>query len=312
MSVQVRKFSFESKFDQVPIRGICMVPDNPIGIIQMVHGMCEHKQRYVSFMQNLANRGYIVLMHDNRGHGESLKRETDIGYCYGSKEVGFVGDIHRISTQIKAQYPGLPLILYGHSMGSLAVRAYLRNHDDEIDGLIIAGSPSYNDFVPAGLWLLKLLKRFIGEQYRSSFVQKLVLGNFEQRFRAENRKYAWLAANETVGEEFAKDSLCTFTYTVNGFETLLNLQYITYRAIGYQMENEKLPILFVSGEEDPVYINESKWNHAIKRMRELGYDDIQEIRYSNMRHEIHNEKENEKVFDDMDAFCKKVVDEYEK
>lgn len=307
MSVKVKKFSFESKFDAVPICGICMMPENPIGIIQMVHGMCEHKNRYLSFMQNMAERGYITLMHDNRGHGESVKSREDIGYCYDSLEVGMVGDIYKISQQIKKEYPGLPLILYGHSMGSLAVRVYLRNHDNMIDGLILSASPSYNELVPAALWFVKLLKRRYGERYRSSLAQKMVMGSFENRFKHENRKNAWLSSKESVLVEFQKDELCTFTYTLNGFETLLNMEYITYRAVGYQMEHADLPILFVSGMEDPCYMNESKWRQAIDRMTALGYHDVREIRYDGMRHEIHNEEDNDKVFEDIDCFCKEVI-----
>lgn len=307
MSVEVRKFSFESKFDKVPIYGICMIPENPIGILQMVHGMCEHKNRYLSFMQNMAERGYITLMHDNRGHGESVKSREDIGYCYDSLEVGMVGDIYKVSQQIKKEYPGLPLILYGHSMGSLAARVYLRNHDDMIDGLILSASPSYNDMIPVALWVVKVLKKRFGERYRSSVMQKMVTGSFERRFIQENRKNAWLAAKKSVAEEFEIDELCTFIYTLNGFETLLNMEYITYRAIGYQMENEDLPVLFVSGMEDPCYMSESKWEQSVNRMRELGYHNIREIRYAGMRHEIHNEEENSRLFEDIDRFCKMII-----
>lgn len=307
MDVQIRKFSYESKFDGVPIHGICMVPDRPIGILQMVHGMCEHKERFLSFMMAMAKKGYITVMHDNRGHGTSVKQTDDIGYCYPSMENGFVSDIYKITCQMKKEYPELPVILYGHSMGSLAVRAYLRHHDNVIDGMIISGCPAYNDLVPVGLWLVKILKEKKGDRYRSAMLQGLVLGSFERRFWKEHRKYAWLSVKTSVGEAFQKDALCHFTYTLNGFETLLNLEYITYRGIGYQMENENLPILFLSGMEDPCYINEKKWSQAIRRMSELGYRNIKEIRYDNMRHEIHNEEENELVYDDIHAFCKKVI-----
>lgn len=311
MSVEVRKFSFESKFDKVPIHGICMIPENPIGILQMVHGMCEHNKRYLSFMRNMAERGYITLMHDNRGHGESVKSKEDIGYCYDSLEVGMVGDIYKVSQQIKKEYPGLPLILYGHSMGSLAARVYLRNHDDMIDGLILSASPSYNDMIPVALWFVKMLKKRFGERYRSSVMQKMVIGSFERRFIQENRKNAWLAAKESVAAEFEKDELCNFIYTLNGFETLLNMEYITYHAIGYQMENENLPVLFVSGMEDPCYMSENKWGQSINRMRELGYHNIREIRYGGMRHEIHNEEDNDRLFEDIDSFCKTIIDDVE-
>lgn len=309
MDIRIRKFSFESKYDGVTIYGICMVPDHPIGIIQMVHGMCEHKERFLHMMCSLAEKGYVTVMHDCRGHGESVKQAEDIGYCYASKEAGYVADIHKISQQIKKEYPGLPLILYGHSMGSLAVRVFLRNHDAEIDGLIVAGCPSYNDLLPLGLWALKLMQRLKGISYRSSFSQKLVLGSFENRFKNEKRPYAWLSTKESVAEEFQRDELCTFTYTLNGFETLLNLMYVTYCAGGYKVENEDLPILFISGMDDPCYINEKKWEQALRRMRELGYHNIQDIRYEAMRHEIHNEEDNDKVFDDVDVFCRRIIED---
>lgn len=308
MDIRIRKFSFESKYDGVRICGVCMIPENPIGIIQMVHGMCEHKGRFLPMMRKLAERGYITLMHDCRGHGESVKEREDIGYCYESKEIGYVADIHKISQQIRKEYPDLPLVLYGHSMGSLAARAFLRNHDDEIDGLIVAGCPAYNKLVPVGLRALKQMQRIKGARYRSSVSQKVVVGSFENQFKQEKRPYAWLAVKEAVAEEFQKDELCMFTYTLNGFETLLNLMYVTYRAIGYQVENPDLPILFLSGMDDPCYIDEEGWEQAIQRMKQLGYHDIKDIRYEGMRHEIHNEEDNDKVFGDIDAFCRRIVE----
>lgn len=307
MNIQVRKFSFKSKYDDVTIHGVCMVPEQPVGIIQMVHGMCEHKGRFMHFLRAMAERGYIALMHDSRGHGESVRQSDDIGYCYDSKEIGFIADIYKITQQIKKAYPDLPLILYGHSMGSLAVRVFLRHHDDVIDGLIVAGCPGYNDLLPLGLWAVKQMQRNKGERYRSALSQKVVLDGFKNRFRAEG-EYAWLAAKKSVAEEFRGDVLCTFTYTLNGFETLLNMMYITYRAIGYQMEQPDLPILFVSGMDDPCYLSESKWKQAMERMMELGYHDIREIRYDGLRHEIHNEEDKDIVFDDIATFCRGVVE----
>lgn len=307
MEIQIKKFSFISRFDNVPIHGICMIPEHPIGIFQMVHGMCEHKGRYHSFMRNMAERGFVTLMHDGRGHGESLKEDSDIGYCYESMESGYVADIYRIVCQIKREYPELPLILYGHSLGSLAVRVFLRNHDDLIDGLVLAGSPAYYSMVPGAIFLTRVVKRCLGERYRLAFAQKLLVNQYDKRFRNERRENAWLATKKSVAEEFGKDKLCTFTYSLNAFEMLLNMEYITYRAIGYQVKNEKMPILFISGMEDPCYGNEKKWKQALNRMSDLGYRNIREIRYENMRHEVHNEEDNAMVYNDLEAFCKDVI-----
>lgn len=307
MEIISRKYSFKSKYDGVTIHGICMIPEHPIGILQMVHGMNEHKERYLSYMEEMSGRGYVTLMHDNRGHGESVIEESDIGYCYESKEKGFVEDIFTATKKIRREFPELPLILYGHSMGSLAVRAYLRHHDDAIDALVVTGCPGYNDAVPIGELLVKGASFVKGDHYRSAFIQNLVVGSFDKRFRREKRKSAWLAAKESVAEAFEADPLCQFTYTLNGFATLLHLESIVYKKNGFQMKKPQLPILFLSGMDDPCYISENKWTQAIERMIELGYTEITDIRFEGMRHEIHNEEECEKVYQEVDAFCKRVL-----
>lgn len=311
MKIVTRKFSFYSKWDGVRVQGICMVPEKPVAVLQMVHGMCEHKERYFPFMQDMAERGYITVMHDNRGHGASVKKSGDIGYCYESMEKGYIEDIYRVTRNIRKEYPDLPLILYGHSMGSLAVRAYLRNHDDAIDALIVSGCPAYNDMVPVGKFLVKVIACILGTRYRSEFIQNLVLGSFEKRFRNEDRKNAWLAAEKSVAEKFGTDPLCTFTYTLNGILTLLNLEKITYRGKRYQVKNPDLPILFLSGKDDPCYVNEQRWKQAVNRMLHLGYCELTEIRYDGMRHEIHNEKGKNQVFEDIDFFCQSTINQYE-
>lgn len=307
MAVTKKTFSFQSKYDGVPIHGVCMIPEEPIGIFQMVHGMSEHKERFLSFMEWMADKGYVALMHDNRGHGESVKAAEDLGYCYESKEKGYIEDIYAVTRYIRKAFPDIPLILYGHSMGSLGVRAYLRKHDDAIDGLIVSGCPAYNDAVGPAKLMVNVVKLFKGERFRSPFMQQLVVGGFEKTFREEKRQFAWLAVREDVAEKFKADPLCSFTYTLNGFITLLNLESITYKKDGFQVKQPQLPILFVSGKADPCYINEKKWSQAITRMHTLGYTDVQEIRYEGLRHEIHNEEEHEKVYRDIETFCSQII-----
>ena len=311
MDINKKKYSFVSRYDQVTIHGMCMIPENPKGIIQFVHGMNEHKERFYPFMEKMTQRGYITLIHDNRGHGESVKDERDIGYCYPAKEKGYVEDIYRATKNIRRAYPGLPVILYGHSMGSLAVRAYLKEHDDVVDGLVVGGCPSYNDGVPFGILLVNVLAAWKGERFRFDWMQGLVVNQFERRFRNEGRKSAWLAVKESVAEQFGKDPLCQFTYTMNGLLTLLHLEWIVYKQAGYQMHQPELPILFLSGEEDPCYINKKKWKQGVYRMTELGYENVEAILFENMRHEIHNEEENEKVFDALQEFADTICDHFE-
>ena len=300
--ITTKNFSFKSK-DDVVIHGVCMIPDKPVAILQMVHGMNEHKERYIVFMEEMAKKGYITMMQDNRGHGESIKEPGDLGYCYPAKEKGMVEDTYKATKYIKKKYPDLPIILYGHSMGSLIVRAYLKKHDDAIDGLIVSGCPSYNSATPFGRTLVRVMRKVRGDRYRSDMVQNMVTGSFDLPFIAENRKYAWLSTDKRVADAFMKDPLTQFVYTANGFLTLLNLEKMVYRDKDYLVKNERLPIMFMSGRDDPCLINEFKWNAAMEHMRKLGYKNVNGMLFDNMRHEIHNEPDKQVVFKEIDRFC---------
>ena len=300
--ITTKNYSFGSK-DGVTIHGICMIPENPVAILQMVHGMNEHKERYLGFMEKMAEKGYVTLMNDNRGHGASINNEDDLGYCYESMDKGMVEDTYGATMHIKKLYPDLPLILYGHSMGSLIVRAYLKKHDDAIDGLVVAGSPSYENAVPFGKVLVKLMTAVRGERYRSKFVNKLAVGSFDRPFLMEKRKYAWLTTDREVSEAFAADPLCTFIYTLNGYRTLLNLETVVYKDKDYNVSNENMPIMFYSGKNDPCYINEKKWNASMQHLRKLGYKNVNGMMFDDMRHEIHNEPDKQIVFNEIDRFC---------
>lgn len=94
-------------------------------------------------MEYLYHLGYVCLIHDHRGHGQSVLKDEDLGYFYQDGDIGIVEDLHQLTLWIHQQYPDLPLYLFGHSMGSLVVRVYLKKYDKDIQGLIVCGSPSH-------------------------------------------------------------------------------------------------------------------------------------------------------------------------
>ena len=96
------------------------------GIIQISHGMAEHKERYYDFMNYLAKNGYICVIHDHRGHGASVKQKQDLGYFYSEDINYIVDDLYQVTEFIKNKYKGLEVILFSHSMGTLVARNYLK------------------------------------------------------------------------------------------------------------------------------------------------------------------------------------------
>ena len=134
----------ESEADGLDISDLAVVPEETPyrGILQLVHGMSEYKERYLPFMEYLAKKGYVCVIHDHRGHGKSVRALDALGYMYGGGADAILKDIEVVNREMHQQLPDLPLILFGHRMGSLAVRAFARDHDDCMDMLIVCGSPS--------------------------------------------------------------------------------------------------------------------------------------------------------------------------
>ena len=98
MAVKFSEFQFFSDVDKQEIDCMSVLPDGPIkGVVQMVHGMCEHKERYYDFLEYLANQGYLCVIHDHRGHGGSVESDADLGYFYDGGYEALVEDIHQLT-----------------------------------------------------------------------------------------------------------------------------------------------------------------------------------------------------------------------
>ena len=208
----------ESEADGLDISVLAVVPDETPyrGILQLVHGMSEYKERYLPFMEYMAKRGYVCVIHDHRGHGKSVRAMDDLGYMYGGGADAILKDIEVVNREMHQQLPDLPLILFGHSMGSLAVRAFARDHDDCMDMLIICGSPSKNTARPLGVALAHAESTVFGPTHRSHVIEALSFGGNVMRFRKDQNCTSWICANKAAAQEYSDSELCGFTFTDDG------------------------------------------------------------------------------------------------
>lgn len=293
-------FKVKSKCDGLSLAGMCVIPDKEVrGIVQLVHGMAEHKERYEEFMRYLAEKGYLCVILDHRGHGESVKTESDLGYFYDEDAHYLIEDIHDVTLMLKEQFPYVPLLLFGHSMGSLAVRAYTKHYDKDIDALIVCGSPSCNRAAALGKGLTKLLMKMRGEHYRSPFIQKLAFGKHNDKIPEACSENSWLCTDAEVVAAYDADTLCGFTFTLNGFENLFALMIDVYDEKDWSCQQKQLPILFVAGKQDPCIISEEEFKNAVDFMKERGYQKVEAKLYEGMRHEILNEVNKAEVYEDI-------------
>lgn len=297
-----KEFALQSSYDGLQLKGIIYEPKGEKkAIVQLVHGMCEHKGRYQEYMQFLAENGYVAACHDHRGHGDSVEKEEDRGWFHDFDGKAIVDDAVAVTEYLKGQYPDLPVVLFGHSMGSMVVRCYLQEHDDKIQKLIVCGSPSQNPLAGTAIFMTKCIRLFKGERHRSKMLAYLSTGKGDKKFKGEG-KGAWLSRNRENIALYATDPKCKFIFTCNGFENLFKLMKNTYDKKKYKVKNPNLPIRFVSGSEDAVLVNERKWRESIESIRKIGYTNATGVLYEGMRHEILNELGREEVYRDLNSF----------
>ncbi len=294
------KFTLTSAQDGLALSVITELPETePAALAVFAHGMAEHKERYLPFMEYLADNGIACIINDHRGHGESVKTEDDLGYFYDNGAQAVVEDLHQVLTWFKDKFPGKPVFLLGHSMGSLIVRVFTKKYDNEINGLVVSGCPSENPAAGPGKAIVGLIKVFKGEHYRSPFCDNLFNGSFNKGFENPWSGFMWLSYNEDNVKAYDDDKLCGFPFTLNGYKALLDLLTETYSHKDWQVKNKDLPVWFISGAEDPCMVSVPKFIAAVDTMRTVGYDDVTYKIYSNMRHEILNETDKQTVWDDV-------------
>ena len=300
------KFTLKSDFDGLDLVGKIIEPNsNPKGIIQVCHGMAENRRRYYDFMRYFANKGYVCVAHDHRGHGDSVKTQDDWGYFYDDSGQAIIDDAYQVGCYIKSKYPGLPLYLFGHSMGSMIVRRYLQEHDDILDKLIVCGSVSKQPLTAyAGILLVRFVRIFKGKYHRGRWLRQIVLGRNDNLFEGDitNR---WLCSNMESVLAYNEIEDCGFLFTNNGYMNLFTLMVDTYREKLFQLKNKDVSILFIAGEDDPIILSKEKWLESQEMLRKLGYHDVSGILYPGLRHEILQEKNKNEIYEDILKFISK-------
>lgn len=285
------KEKIKSSSDGLMIELAYLVPDGKIkGIVQISHGMSEHKERYYDFMEYLKNNGYISIIHDHRGHGASIKNKNDLGYFYTEDINYIVNDLEDVTKFIKQKYKGLKLYLFSHSMGTLVSRNYIKKYDFEIEKLILCGPPTKNNLTHFAVILSKISKFIRGDKRRNYFLDKLTFSSYGKE---------WVSSSKETQEKYKKDELSGFTFTTNGFINLYKLMESAFIKKEYKVKNPNLKIFVIAGSNDPVISNEKKFRELIIFLKEVGYKFVSSKIYTGLKHELLNEDEKDIVYKDI-------------
>lgn len=294
-------FILRSRYDSLGISVMVTRPDaiaDTVAVLQLAHGMRGCKERFLPFMEYMAMHGVACVANDHRGHGASVRSDTDRGYMYSGGYPALVDDMKRVNEWVHAEFPDAPVFMLGHSMGSLAIRTFMKKYDDSVDGIFICGSPSYNPMVPILYMIAGLLCHFRGGKIRPRMVQDLTSWMYNRKFSYEGWN-AWICSDIPSRKEFAENPVCDFHFTANALQALMGMMKETYSNEGWQVKNPYLPVYFISGEDDPCMRNEAAFHDSAQLMANLGYKDVTSAIYSGMRHEVLNETNKLDVWEDV-------------
>ena len=298
LNADLKEFEFISDFDKLVISAVLAVPSGDInGIVQLVHGMNEHKERYYPFMDYLAEQGFITVIHDNRGHGKSIVEADDLGFMFRNGGEGVISDIAQFNRRIREAYPGVPVFMAASGMGAAGARCFLKEHDGDLDGIVLLGTVCHSTFSPAARTIRSVSSKRPGSRFRSEKIFNAIDDGFGQFF--EDPINSWRCSDADAVLAFNEDPLCNFKPTLNCYEELIWLLKQSCSSRGWKVTNPTLPIRFISGKEDPAMISEKKFMRSVGKLEKLGYESISHRLFDGMRHDVLMEKNSINVYKDI-------------
>lgn len=267
------------------------------GYFQILHGMAEHSGRYDAFCKKLCEKGYIVVIHDHRGHGKTAElNNSPQGFI--AEENGFeklVQDAHEITEQVKEK--DLPIILFGHSMGSFIARRYIQYYSEKIDRVMICGTGSTNFLHITGNVLARMSSKIKGKTAEGKLFSELTFGSFNKKMPNPKTFFDWLTNDDEVVKQYIEDPYCGFIPSNQFFVDLTNGLKIIVRKEEVEKIRKDLPILLISGGLDPVGDNGKGVFQVAEQYERVGLTNVTVHLFEGMRHEILNEINKERVYE---------------
>ena len=296
------EFTFPSADGKTSIHAVEWLPDGEIkAVLQITHGVSEYILRYEPFAAYLTEHGFAVVGHDHIGHGESVAPGAARLY-FGPKGSWdwVIRDIHTLRNLAAQRFPGIPYFLLGHSMGSFAARTYLIRHPGTVDGAVIMGTGQMAPALLAGGKLYATCAAAIkGEDYCDPMVDKLSFDTYNKIFAPNRTAFDWLSVNEENVDWYISHPLCGGSPTLGLFREMLGGMQFIAKPENLKKMDLTTPILFISGEMDPVGDCSKGVLLASRSFEAAGVQDVSVKLYPELRHEILNETCRETVYDDV-------------
>lgn len=280
---------------------ICRPDTQPRAIIQIVHGIAEYIERYDPFISFLAENGFVVVGDDHLGHGKSAASKEDLGF-FAEKD-GWncvLKDLDSLRDIIRSDYPDLPYIFFGHSMGSFLTRTYIINNPEKYDAAILSGTGQQaKPVISSGLALASAIVKMKGPRADGTLLNNIAFGSYCNKIPGSTNQFDWLSRDAENVQKYSADPLCGFVAKASLYKDMMGgIKFVSTQANMDKMSKEQ-PVYFMSGDMDPVGDYGKGVEKAYKGFCKAGLHDVKMKLYPGGRHEMLNEINREEVFQDV-------------
>ena len=295
-------FTFASSTGKNHIHARQCMPDGaPRAVLQIAHGIAEHIDRYDDFAAFLAQNGILVVGNDHLGHGKSISAPEDLGFFADDKGWDYVvQDMDKLHDLMKADYPNLPYIFFGHSMGSFLTRTYIIKHPEKPDLVILSGTGHQSRaLVYSGYAMAEAIVRAKGPRADGRFLNDLAFGAYNKKVPFPMTDFDWLSQDHEMVRKYINDPLCGFVAKASLYRDMMGgIKFVTDQK-NIDAMNKDTPVYFMSGDKDPVGDYGKGVERAYKAFCKAGLRDVFMRQYPDGRHEMLNELNRQQVCQDV-------------
>lgn len=305
-----KDFYFNSSTGKNRIHTRMCIPDGDVrAVVQIVHGIAEHIVRYDDFMRFLASNGFVAVGTDHLGHGKSIEKEDQLGFLADKDGWTYiVNDEEILRRAMKENYPNVPQIVFGHSMGSFVTRTHLIRFPGAFDAAIISGTGNQSPaLVLGGLAMGNLVVALKGPHHYSTLLNNMAFGSYNKIYGTARTESDWLSRDEAQVDKYIADPLCGFIPSCSLFRDMMTgIKFITNQK-NLEKMNKDTPIYFMSGDMDPVGECGKGVKLAYDNFKKAGMKDVSIKLYKDGRHEMLNELNKDEVYADILAWINSKI-----
>lgn len=276
-------------------------------IVLLCHGLAEHSARYLPLARHLSRRGYAVYAFDHRGHGHTTAPDAPRGrFAWREGEARLLEDLAAVRARARADNPGLPVILFGHSMGGMIAARAAETEPAEYAGLCIWNShlkPGLAGRI--GLLILKAERFFKGSDVPSRFGPLFTFDAWSKSIADRKTDFDWLSRDQTEVRKYVADPLCGFDCSVSLWIDLIGMA----RDAGSNLDRlpKTLPVNLVGGGQDPATDQGRAMTWLGEQLRASNITNVHLTIYPDMRHETLNEFGREQAMDMLAEWADGVI-----